>query len=499
MELSRTNLGNLPADIPGPNYRRSDMTPGIVHIGVGNFFRAHQAWYLHNLMQQGQALDWAIVGAGVRPPHDARMRESLLKQDCLTTLIELDPAGMSAEVIGSMIDYLPVEEGNGALIAMMADPAIRIVALTVTEGGYYIDPVTGAFNPAHPEIVFDTANPDRPGTAFGAMVAALRQRRERGADPFAVLSCDNLLGNGTVVRQTVVSLARLSDPDLADWIDSRCSFPNSMVDCIVPATGEKELALVRRLGVEDRAPVTHENFRQWVIEDNFCAGRPDWDRVGATFTDAVHAYETMKLRILNAGHQVLANAGEILSLDTIAGCMAHPAISGLFRKVQMEEIAPQVDPVPGMQPEQYVDLIDRRFSNRAIVDTTRRVAFDGSSRHAGFVLPIIRERLAAGLPVGGLVLVEALWARMCAGTREDGSQIEPNDPHWESLTSAAHQARRHPRAWLEQRQYYGDLADHPTVADTFEKWLAMIWATGCEETLNVYIAGVDAQAVLNSG
>ena len=173
MKLARANLHNLPADIPGPQYRRSDMTPGIVHIGVGNFFRAHLAWYLHNLMQQGQALDWAIIGAGVRPPHDTRMRERLLKQDCLTTLIELDPAGMSAEVIGSMIDYLPIEEGNGALIGMMADPAIRIVALTVTEGGYYTDPVTGNFDPAHPEIKHDAADPDRPGTAFGAMVAGL--------------------------------------------------------------------------------------------------------------------------------------------------------------------------------------------------------------------------------------------------------------------------------------------------------------------------------------
>ncbi|MEM9104189.1 MAG: mannitol dehydrogenase family protein [Pseudomonadota bacterium] len=492
MRLSLANLQKLPGDIPGPRYARSDMRPGIVHIGVGNFFRAHQAWYLHRLMQQGQALDWAIVGAGVRLPFDTEMREKLLRQDCLTTLVELAPALVSAEVIGSMIDYLPVEDGNGPLIRMMASPAIRIVALTVTEGGYYVDPVTGNFDAAHPDISFDAANPDRPRTAFGAIVAALKTRREQGIGPMSVLSCDNLVGNGAVVRQSVVSLARLTDPELASWIEGKCSFPNSMVDCIVPATGDKELALVRDMGIEDQAPVTHENFRQWVIEDNFCAGRPDWDRVGATFTQTVHDYEIMKLRILNAGHQVLANAGEILSIDSIAACMAHPAICGFFRKVQIQEIAPQVKPVPGMQPEQYFELIDRRFCNRAIVDTTRRVAFDGSSRHTGFVLPIIRERLSSGSPVEGLALVEALWARMCEGTREDGTGIEPNDPFWDVLSATAHEARQRPRAWLEQDQFYGDLADMPAFADLFEKWLTLIWQQGCETALNRYISGQGA-------
>ena len=491
MKLSLANIANLPEGIERPRYRRADVTPGIVHIGVGNFHRAHQAWYLHRLMQQGQALNWGIIGAGVRS-YDARMRERLLEQDCLTTLIELDPASMSAEVTGSMIDYLPVESGNGSLIAAMADPDIRIVALTVTEGGYFIDPVTGDFDANHPDIRFDAANPDRPESAFGAIIAALKLRQERGMVPFSVLSCDNLEGNGKAVRQTVVSLAQLSDRDLADWIDDHCSFPNSMVDCIVPATGEKELALVRSLGLEDNAPVTHENFRQWVIEDSFCAGRPDWDQVGAEFTDSVHSYEIMKLRILNAGHQVLANAGEILSLDTIAACMAHDEVSAFFRKVEKEEIAPQVQPVPGMNPEQYVDLIERRFSNSAIIDTTRRVAFDGSSRHTGFVLPMIRERLEAGLSVDGLALVEALWARMCEGTREDGSGIEPNDPFWADLTAAAQKSRTRPRVWLEQDQVYGDLAHNARFADAFERWLALIWNRGCREALGLYIARVDA-------
>ncbi len=482
IRLSNANLNAMPAGISVPNYERRKLRPGIVHIGLGNFHRAHQAWYLHRLMQDGLALDWAIVGAGVRP-YDATMRDRLIAQDCLTTLIELDPTGTSAEVIGSMIDYLPVEEGNGPLIAAIANPATRIVALTVTEGGYFVDPQTSGFDGQHPDIQHDAKYPAAPITAFGAIVAGLKARRASGTGPLTGQSCDNLQGNGDILRQTVVSLARLSDPDLADWIDANCSFPNSMVDCIVPATGERELELVRSLGIDDAAPVTHENFRQWVLEDDFCAGRPDWDKVGATFTDAVHDYETMKIRILNAGHQVLANAGELLGMSTIADCMAHPAIAAFFAKVQAEGITPYVAPVPEVTPSEYAKLIGTRFANPSIVDTVRRVAFDGSSRHPGFVLPILREALAGSNPIDGLALVEALWARMCAGTRDDGSIIEPNDPNWEELTGTAQQTKTDPDAWLRQHQIYGDLGDNPAFAAAFSRWLTAIWKDGTEATL----------------
>ena len=485
IRLSDATLSDLPESIARPTYDRSALTPGIVHIGLGNFHRAHQSWYLHRLLQLGLDHDWAIVGAGVRP-YDAAQREKLLSQDCLSTLIELDPSGTSAEVVGAMIDYVPVEEGHAALVRRMTDPAIRIVALTVTEGGYYIDPATEGLDAEHPDIRHDAGNPDRPRTAFGAVLAALRLRRDRGIGPFTCQSCDNLQGNGAVLRRTVVSLARASDPDLADWVDANCSFPNSMVDCIVPATGPRELALAREFGIDDGVPVTHENFRQWVIEDDFCAGRPHWDRVGATFSDRVHDYETMKLRMLNAGHQILANPGEILSVETIADCMAHPLINTLFRKVQIEEIVPHVDPVPDATPEAYLDLLVRRLSNPAIVDTTRRVAFDGSSRHPGFVLPILRDGLRTGAPVQGLALVEALWARMCAGTREDGSVIEPNDPSWDTLRATAKAARERPRAWLEQQRIYGDLVAAPRFAEAFEGWLGRIWSDGCEAALQAY-------------
>jgi len=485
--LSLAKLGKLAPHIRVPRYDRRALSPGIVHIGLGNFHRAHQAWYLHRLLDMGRNHDWAIIGAGVRAG-DAVMRAHLLAQDCLTTLIELDPAGKSAEVTGAMTGFLPVQADNAALIAQMADPAIRIVSLTVTEGGYFIDPASGALDATHPDIIHDAANPARPRTAFGAMVAALDLRRARGAGPFTGLSCDNLQGNGAVLRQTVVGLARLSDPSLADWIETTCSFPNAMVDCIVPATGPREVALAQSFGIGDAAPVTHENYRQWVIEDDFCAGRPDWNLAGATFTDDVHAYETMKIRILNGGHQVICGAGALLGLTTIAQTMAHPAIRALLRRVVTQEIAPHVATVPGHTPAQYLDLIERRFSNPEIADTTRRVAFDGSSRHPGFIVPSIRDGLRTGAPVDGLALVSALWARYCLGASEDGTGIAPNDPHWPALQAVAREARHTPRLWLEQRQYYGDLADMPRFADAFAYWLSMAHSQGVEAAIGAWLA-----------
>ncbi|MEM6384713.1 MAG: mannitol dehydrogenase family protein [Pseudomonadota bacterium] len=488
IRLSNQTLEELPAGIERPDYDRATLRPGIVHIGVGNFHRAHQAWYLHRLMQMGQAQEWAIVGAGVRA-YDDDMRQRLSGQDYLTTLIELGPEDTTAEVVGSIIDYVPVKVGNGALIAQIAMPDIRIVSLTVTEGGYYIDPATGAFDTTHPDIAHDIQFPEQPRTAFGAIIAALKRRCNTGTGPLSVLSCDNLQGNGTVLRQTIISLAQLTDPELADWIDETCSFPNSMVDCIVPATGDAERDLVRTFGIADTAPVTHENFRQWVIEDKFCRGRPDWDRVGATFSEDVRVYETQKIRLLNAGHQLVANAAELLGLETVAEAMSHDTLRSFFRRVAQTEIAPFVKPVPGMTPSTYIDLIEGRFSNPSVKDTIRRIAFDGSARHPGFILPTIKEARAIGTQIDGLALAEAAWSRMCLGHREDGSVIAPNDPIWERLRATARTAEKTPRVWLEMSDIYGDLVEWRKFTAAFEEAHHTIRNNGIVAALNAYLEG----------
>lgn len=486
MKLSQTSLSKLPKAVKRPAYDRSRLRPGILHIGVGNYHRAHQSWYLNRLFELGFDHDWAIVGAGVRD-YDKVQRQKLQSQDWLTSLIERDANGVSVEIVGSMIDYVPISEGNVDLIVRMTDPHIRIVSLTVTEGGYFIDPSTNEFDLNNPDIIHDMINPDRPRTAFGAIVAALKIRRDTGIGPFTGLCCDNLQGNGAILRQTLVKLAQLSDPELATWIDESCSFPNSMVDGIVPATGQETLELAAGLGVVDSVPVAHEKYRHWVIEDDFCAGRPSLEQVDVIFSDRVHDYESMKIRVLNAGHQILANAGEILSLNTIADCMEHKELRAFFEKVEVEDILPHVSAVPHMSPTEYLQCVIARFENPEIQDTTRRVAFDGSSRHTGFVLPVIREALDQNSPMSGLVLTQALWARMCQGVREDGSSIANNDPLWDELTEVAEIARENPVAWLDQKKFYGNLSDNPNFAAKFDYWLRKIWNDGTKAALSDYL------------
>ncbi len=486
VKLRLDNLSQLPAGVKTPRYRREDLTPGIVHIGLGNFHRAHQAWYIHRLMQQGLALDWAIIGAGVRS-YDAELRAKLIQQDCLTTLVELDPAALSAEVIGPMIDYVPIEPSNGPLIERMSDPAIRIVSLTITEGGYYLDAKTGVFDTEHDDIRHDAQNPAQPRTVFGAVVAALKRRRAAGHAPFTALSCDNLQGNGAILRDCVVRLARLSDPELAEWIDQTGAFPNSMVDCIVPATSDDLRSQCQALGITDAAPVSHEDFRQWVIEDDFCAGRPPLETLGVAITKDVHAYEALKLRILNGGHQILANAGEVLNLPTISDCLQDADLSAFFRKVQIEEILPHIKGVPETSPDAYLKQVERRFLNPTIRDSTRRVAFDGSARHPGFLFPSLRDAISSGASLSGLALAEAFWCRMCAGAREDGSTIAPNDPIWPDLQAAARAARANPAQWLGVANLYGEIGQDPRFAQAFVDWLDCIWQEGSRAAIARYV------------
>ncbi|MFD2140485.1 mannitol dehydrogenase family protein [Ancylobacter oerskovii] len=470
-----------------PAYDRSALTPGIVHIGLGNFHRAHQAVYLDDLFALGEGHDWAIIGAGVRPA-DGRMREALMAQDCLSTVVELDPAGKSARRIGAMIDFLPVEPGNAALIAAMSKPEIRIVSLTVTEGGYFMDSV-GRLDAGAAEIRADAANPGAPETAFGAILAALKARRDAGIIPFTVMSCDNLPGNGDVTRDVVVGLARLFDPGFADWVNANVAFPNGMVDRITPATGERERAMAAAFGLDDPVPVTCEPFRQWVLEDRFPAGRPALEKVGVIFTEHVHAYETMKIRILNGGHAIIAYPGGLMDIDLVHEAMEEPLITAFLDKVEREEIIPIVPPVPDTDLQAYYAIIRERFANPEVADTVRRLCLDGSNRQPKFIVPSIRDNRAAGRLPKGLILASALWCRYCAGVTDSGAVIAPNDPNWDELTARAQAAKADPAAWLAMRDVYGDLGEDAEVAGAFAAALEAVWARGARAVLTEYIGG----------
>ncbi|PQM26972.1 mannitol dehydrogenase [Sphingopyxis lindanitolerans] len=472
-----------------PRYDRARLTPGIVHIGLGNFHRAHMATYLDDLFALGEDHDWAILGAGVRPA-DARMREALMAQDWLSTVVELDPRGKRARRVGAMIDFVEVDCANGPLIAAMRRPEIRIVSLTVTEGGYFIDPATGRFDPTAPEIAADGAAPDRPATAFGAIVAALRARRDAGIVPFTVLSCDNLPGNGDVARAAVVGLARLSDPGLAAWIDTHVAFPNAMVDRIAPATGPRECAMAAAFGLgDDPVPVTCEPFRQWVIEDRFSAGRPALEKAGVTFSPRVHDFETMKIRILNGGHAILGYPAELLGIEYVHEAMADDTIAAFLGKIETDEIVPIVPPVPGHDLRDYKQLILQRFANPEIADTARRLCFDGSNRQPKFIIPSIRDNIARGVMPTGLILASAMWCRYCEGTDSRGRTTPPNDPDWDMLMATARVAKQDPARWIGMRAIYGNLADDPAFVAAFAEALHLVWDEGVGAAIAHYVEG----------
>lgn len=487
MKLSASNLHALGPNVSVPGYDRAKLSAGIVHIGVGNFHRAHQQLYLDNLFAKGLSMDWAVMGAGVRPT-DAAMRTRLADQDFLTTGVELSDHGASARVLGSMVGFLPVQEDNAALIAELSKPSIRIVSLTVTEGGYFLDSGTGEPDYDHADLKHDVASPDRPVTAFGAIIAGLKRRLANGVGPLTVMSCDNIEGNGDVTKGLLIGLASRSDEKLAHWIDQNVTFPNSMVDGIVPVTGDRERGLVReQFGIEDPVPVTFETYRHWVIEDKFVAGRPLLEEVGVTFSLEVHDFERMKIRVLNGGHALMTYPSALLGYEIVHEAMADPLIHAFFRKVEKDEVLPHVKEVGGVSPDDYLDLIDRRFSNTSIVDTTRRLGFDGSSRQPKFILSSVADGIAANISVSGLALVSACWARYCEGTTDSGHVTAPNDPLWDELQLRARLAKADPVVWLDMDAIYGKVSGNEAFRKSFAYWLNSLWTKGTAATLKEYL------------
>ena len=488
-KLSAATLDAVSKTASVPQYDRSSLTAGIVHFGVGNFHRAHQAVYLDDLFATGSDHDWALVGAGVREADEA-MRQKLLAQDLLTTVVEQEADASTARVTGGMIDYLKPGD-SAAVIAKLSDPAIRIVSLTITEGGYYIDPASQKFDPKHPDIAYDAAHSHAPKTAFGLILAGLLARRSAGIEPFTVMSCDNIPGNGHVTENAVIGLARLLDPELASWVKDNVAFPNGMVDRITPATGQRERdALEADFGIVDAWPVFCEEFKQWVLEDHFPAGRPALEKVGVQFVPDVAPYEHMKIRILNGGHATIAYPAGLLDIHFVHEAMEHPLVRAFLEKVEREEIVPVVPPVPDTDLGDYYKLIERRFSNPKIGDTVQRLCLDGSNRQPKFILPSAADRLAAGQSVTGLALVSALWARYCYGESDSGKPIPPNDPNWERLTSLAKQAKSDPVAWLSMGDIFGPLASNPTYVAAFTTALSSLWSRGTKATLEAYLGGV---------
>lgn len=484
-QLNNQSLAAITAEVNKPKYCREDLTAGIVHIGVGNFHRAHQAMYMHHLLNQGEATQWALIGAGTKS-YDVAMRDKLAQQDWLTSVVEVDANGRKAHINGAMIDF--VENTPSAVIDTLVQPNIRIVSLTITEGGYFIDEKTGGFNIFHSEIAHDIDHPQAPISVFGIIIEALRIRRSNGIAPFTVMSCDNIPHNGKVTKAATTQLAAAIDTSLATWIAENVSFPNSMVDCITPGTSDLERQKIKDLfGYDDQAPVFCEPFRQWILEDDFCNGRPALEQVGVEFVPDVAPYELMKLRILNGGHAAIAYPGALLGIQYVHEVMAHPLISRYLAKLESLDIIPSLPEVPNVELPEYFALIQQRFANPEVKDTVTRLCQDGSNRLPKFILPIVNANLVNGQSLQGLALVVALWCRLCAQGADGDNQIVLDDAQAPRLIAQSLLARDNPLVFLQMDDIFGTLAVQPEFVAAFSKWLAMLWEVGAAKTLAFYL------------
>ena len=475
--------------VPVPWYDREKTSVGIVHFGFGNFHRAHEAMYLDRLMEAGEGLDWAICGVGVLP-QDAAMRDAMRAQDCLFTLVLRHADGsLEPRVVGSVKEYLFGPEDADTVYERLVDPAVRIVSLTVTEGGYLKNPATGEFAAEDASVLHDVEHLENPRTAFAYIVEALRRRRDAGVPPFTVLSCDNLQGNGMYARQAVTSFARLLDADLAAWIDANVAFPNCMVDRIVPATTDADRAAVQEaFGIEDRWPVPGEEWVQWIIEDEFTIGRPEVEKVGAQFVEDVKPYELMKLRLLNASHQALAYLGAPLGYVYVDETMRDERIAEFLRQYMAKEAAPTLGELPGIDLEAYMAKLIERFSNPRMKDTLVRLSTDGSNRMPTFALPSIKENVDAGRPVPlGATLVAAwaeYWALIGRGVIS-GDQVPP-DVSADAMTAAALDPS--PTAFVEIEALFGDLGRDESFRRQFLAARTSLAERGVHATLDDVLA-----------
>jgi mannitol 2-dehydrogenase len=486
--LNATTLSALDPAVSVPGYDRMAVRAGIVHFGVGGFHRAHEAMYLDRLMEEGaedgRALDWGICGVGVLPG-DRRMKEALEAQDCLYTLVLKYPDGtLEPRVIGSIVEYLFAPDDPDAVIEKMAGEQTRIVSLTVTEGGYNFNAVTGEFDAANPDVAHDLEPGATPRTTFGLITEALARRRERGLAPFTVLSCDNIQGNGDAARRSFVAFATLRDPELGKWVDDTVAFPNCMVDRITPVTTDEDRAeIARRFGVEDRWPVVCEPFTQWVLEDRFPLGRPPLEDVGVQIVEDVEPYELMKLRLLNASHQGLCYFGYLAGYRLVHDVCQDPLFANFLLAYMDREATPTLEPVPGIDLEEYKPNLIARFSNAYVRDTVARLCAESSDRIPKWLLPVIRHNLAHGGEITRSAAVVASWARYAEGVDEQGEPIQVVDRLAERITATARRQREDRLAFLRDREVFGDLVDDERFTSVYRQHLDSLYENGARATL----------------
>jgi len=475
--ITNTSLSELGEAITTPAYERSQLRPSIVHIGVGGFHRAHLATYVNELCAAGRA-DWAIVGSGVRPD-DKAMADALLGQDCMYSLISRDSTTTTVEIIGSIIEYIHASPDTAALVEQIAAPTTQIVSLTITEGGYPVDDVTGAYLPESPNA--------GAGSAFAILADALELRRTTNGAPLTVMSCDNIMSNGAVTKAATLGEAARVGEDLVEWIAGSVSFPNSMVDRITPATAATDREwLSATHGVDDAWPVVAEPFRQWVIEDDFAGERLPLEELDVIVTDDVEPYEFMKLRLLNSGHSCLAYLAALGGIELVDEAMADSHIRRFVEAILHREAKPVLPAVAGIDVDLYIGSLIDRFSNPAIGDQIARLCLDGTAKFPKFLLPTIRAQIAAGGPVELSALALASWCQYLLGRTDDGDEIAvASDPQLELAVEFATRSMTEPAAFLQMADVLGtELQASERFSSAFATALTSLRSQGMRSTID---------------
>ncbi len=471
LPLSNATLPLHSQRIDVPTYDRSALQRGVVHIGAGNFHRAHQAVYLDELAAQGISDQWGVTAVSL---HSRNVKDVLSAQDGLYTVVQRGHDRQTARVVGSIGSYHYAPSDSAAVRRALVDPQTRVVSLTITNHGYFLDPVTGEFDAAHPDIRADLVASDRFVTAWGYLAAALDWRRRAGIAPFTVLCCDNIPGDTQVARTALVSFTELKNPRLARWIDRHVAFPSTMVDRITPQTSDSEREFVERtFGIADRWPVLTEPFSQWIIEDTFSGDRPPLDEVGAQFVTDVSDHKLVKTRLLNGTHIAMAPLATLAGYRRTDEAMRNPVIFGYVEGLMRDEIQPLLPTVPGMNTANYRNTLLTRLGNPRMSDQLSRLARRGSTKMSSFLLPSLQEAISQGRPHTLLTLAVAGWARYLRGYDLTGRAIRIDDPQSGLLTKLASMSGDNPVPLL-RHDIFAELRFIPGFAERLAEMISDI-------------------------
>lgn len=482
-----TALDDLNGPAVQPGYSPENHGLGIVHLGPGAFHRAHQAVMTDDALA-AHGGDWRIAGVSLRSKDTA---SCLNAQNGLYTLLERGATTATARVIAS-IDHIIATDTQAAL-DLLCSPSIRIVTLTVTEAGYGIDresrlPDTNNSNVVA-DLGVDLTNPAQPTSVLGLLVTAIVRRRQAGSKPFAVLSCDNLPENGTLLRDGVIGFARLAvDQELANWISENIAFPCSMVDRITPApTDETRHEATRQTGCHDLAAVETEPFIQWIIEDNFPSGRPQWEAGGALLVDDVTPYERMKLMMLNGSHSMLAYAGYLTGQKFVRDVMRDPDLSNLVQR-HFSAAAKLLGPLPGVDFKDYAAALKMRFINPSIAHETYQIATDGTQKLPQRIFQPAIEAIENKQNVRPFAFATAMWMRYCLQRDDDGNHYELRDARSEEIVNVV--AGTNSSAVALSKALHAvpqfipqQLANNRDWQESITEILAMTLEKGCSETI----------------